>query len=123
MDVTVDTAGRNRFSKTALLARGSRPGHRPARRHAQCRPTARESRAVCARRLTNDIPERATEGAKAVEADVEADLGHGTIRLSQQLHRPLDAAALEVTVRRLAERVTELAAEMGGRDVGDPRQR
>ena len=63
------------------------------------------------------------ERAEAVESDVEADLGHGTVGLAQQLHRTLHPAALQVAVRRLAKRRPELAAEVRRRDVRDARER
>src|SRR2546425_4927829 len=121
MAVTLDGAGVARFSKCALslwsLTGRARPRHRPARRHAQGRAVAGEARPVRRRRLADDRAERAAEGAEAVEADVEADLGHRPVRLAQELHRPLDAATLQVAVRGLPERRAELAAEVRGRDM------
>ena len=52
--------------------------------------------------------EGAAERAEAVEADVEADIGDAAIGRSQQEHRALDAPALQVAVRRLAEGVAEV---------------
>jgi hypothetical protein len=50
------------------------------------------------RRLTDDARERAAERAEAGEADVQADLGDAAVRRAQQVHGPLDAAALQVAV-------------------------
>src|SRR5438876_12404271 len=106
--VTLDGAGVARFSKCALsswsLTGRARPRHRPARRHAQGRAVAGEARPVRRRRLADDGAERPAEGAEAVEADVEADLGHRPVRLAQELHRPLGVAALQVRVQWLRER-------------------
>jgi hypothetical protein len=75
------------------------------------------------RRLADDVAKRPAEGAQAREADVEADVGHAGGRRPQQEHRPLHAPALQVPVRRLAERRAEGADEVGLGDVGDARQR
>src|SRR5258708_1589618 len=111
MAATLDPGLAVRFSETAL-SRRPRPGHRPAGRHAQGCSVAGEARAIARRRLAEDPAERAAEGAQAVESDLEADLGHGAVRLTQQLHRALHATALQVAVRALAERRPELAAEV-----------
>src|SRR3954463_1384161 len=80
------------FSETAR----SRHRHREARRHGhRGRPGA-----VGARRGADDRAERPAEGPEAVEADVEADLGHAAVGLYEQEHRPLHAAALQVAMRR-----------------------
>ena len=61
---------------------------------------------------------------EAGEADVEADLGDAAVGLAQQEHRPLDPAALQVAVRRLAERRPEGADEVRlGDDMRDAGQR
>src|SRR5437588_1673043 len=108
MAATLDRAGRARFSKAALSG-GSRPGHCEARRHEQPRARTFEAGAIRGRRLADDVAERAAEGAEALEADVEADLGHGVARLAQTLHGALHAPPLQITVRRLTERGAELA--------------
>src|SRR3954471_20225839 len=103
-----------RFSETAR----SRPGHPEARRDRRDgRPPA-----IGARRLADDVAERAAERAETGEADVEADLGDAPVGLAQEEHRALDPAALEVAVRRLAERRPERADEVRLRDVRDARQ-
>ena len=79
--------------------------------------------AVRARRLADDRAERPAERAEAREADVEADLGDAALGLAQHEHRPLDAAALEVAVRRLAEGGAEGPDEVRLGDVRDPRER
>src|SRR5262249_13115562 len=62
--------------------------------------------------LADDLAERAAERAEAEEADVEADLGDAALGLAQQEHRALDAAALQIAVRRLTERRLEGADEV-----------
>ena len=79
------------------------------------RPVAR---AVVRRRLADDLAERAAEGAQAVEADVEADVGDAAVGLAQQEHRALDPPPLQVAVRRLPEDGAEAAAEVRLGDVG-----
>src|SRR3954453_14549131 len=93
------------FSETAR----SRPGHREARRD----ELGVAARAVGGRGLADDLAERPAERAQAREADVEADLGDAAIGLPQQRHRPLDAAALQVAVRGLAEGGAESTDEVG----------
>src|SRR6266550_4083763 len=78
-----------RFSKTA----GSHPAHRVARgreNHVAASP-------IVGRGLAHDLAECAAE----------------------QVHGPLHAPALKVAVRRLAERGSECADEVGVGDVGD----
>src|SRR5487761_74715 len=83
------------FSKTAR----SHPGHREAGRHRQMA----SARAICNGRVAHDLVEGAAESAEAVEADLEADVGHAPIAFAQQEHRALDPAPLEVTMRRFAK--------------------
>src|SRR3954451_11427459 len=115
MGATLNAVRGPRFSETAR----SRPGHREARRHRRSGAGA----AVLARCDADDRAERAAERAEAGEADVEADPGDRVVRRAQQEHGPLDAAALQVAVRRLAERPAERADEVRLADVGDPRER
>src|SRR5438552_5871180 len=123
MAVTLDDGLAGRFSEPALLSRRARPRHRPARRHEQGGALAGEARPVLRGRLADYRAKRATERTQAVEADVEADLGDRTRGLTQELHRTLDAAALQVAVRRLAEGGAELAAEVRRGYVRDARER
>src|SRR5262245_54900825 len=95
---------RLRFSKTAR----PRPGHHEAGRHRLRMSLLPEA----GRRLANDLVKGAAEGAEAAEADVEADIGDATVGQSQQEHRALDAPALQVAVRRLAEGVAERGNEV-----------
>src|SRR3954464_6552840 len=97
MAATLDAGARLVFSETA----GPHPRHRDADRRGV---HAGVGAAVLARRLAEDRAERAAERAEAGEAHVEADLGHAAVGLAQQEHRALDAPALQVAVRRLAER-------------------
>src|SRR6266487_2065327 len=110
------------FSKPARLHRHPRRDPRPhgrqldaVRRHDRSMP-----RAVARRGLADDLAERATGGAQAIEADIEADVGDAPFGLAQQEHRALHAAALEVPMRRLPEDRAEVADEMG---LGDVRHR
>jgi len=104
-------AGRRCFSKTAR----SRPRHHEARRHGRHLPAQPERR----RRFTHDHLKCPAERAEAVEADVEADVGDAAIRGTQQKHRALDAAALQIAVRRLAEGLAKPADEVRLRDARD----
>src|SRR5260370_34151626 len=98
------------FSKTA----GSHVGHREAARHRFDLGAI----TVFAGRDADNITKRAAEGAETVEADIEADVGDASRGLAQLEHRALDAPALEVAVRRLAEGRTERPYEVG---LGDER--
>jgi hypothetical protein len=69
------------------------------------------------RRFADELTECGAEGAKAPEADSEADLGNGELRAPQELLRALDAAAQQVRVRRLAEGLLEAADEVRPRGV------
>src|SRR5690242_8575735 len=109
-------AGSPRFSE---IAAWSRPRHREARRYGDGLAAGAE----LARRLAHDLAERPAERAEAVEADVERDLGHAAVGLAQQEHRALDAAALQIAVRRLAEGRLEGADEVGLRGVRHARER
>jgi hypothetical protein len=76
------------------------------------------ARAVPGRRLADDRAERAAERSEAAEANVEAHVGHASIRFAQQEHRAFDPPALEVSMGCLPEDGPEGAAEVGRRDVG-----
>src|SRR4029078_10809367 len=76
------------------------------------------SEAVMRGRLADDLAERPAEGPEAGEAHIEADIGHASIRLAQEEHRPLDAPPLQVAVRGLAEDRPKAADEVRFRDVG-----
>src|ERR1700680_1903234 len=102
------------FSKTAR----SHPAHREASRHSH----HASALAIRDRRLADDVAEGAAEGAQAVEADVEANVSDASLGLAQQEHRALDAAALQVAVRRLAERRAKGSDEVRFRHVGDARE-
>src|SRR4051794_26703007 len=96
-----------RFSEIAVLPR-PRPGHHHARGHVARAAGAGPPRlAVGARRHPDHLGEGAAERAEAREAHLEADLGHGPPGLAQQRHGALQPAALQVAMRRLAERVPE----------------
>jgi hypothetical protein len=117
MGATLVARARPGFSQSArwtVEPRRHAAGHarahgRPGRRHGAL--------AVGGRRCPDDVLERAAERAEAREADVEADLAHGPVGLAQERHRPLDPPALQVAVRRLAERRAEAADEVCAREV------
>src|SRR3974390_1233443 len=85
------------FSETARPC----PGHREAGGHE--RPRRLAASAVGGRGGADHAGEGAAEGAEAGETDLHADLGHAAVGLAQEVHRALDAPALQVAVRRLAE--------------------
>src|SRR5438045_826166 len=120
MALTLDPIRTLRFSETALSGR-PRPRHRPAGVYAKRRTAVGIALPVGRWRLADDRPKRPAERPEAVEPDGEADLGHRPVRFAQHLHGPLDTAALQVTVRGLPERRTELPAEVRLRDVRDAR--
>src|ERR671919_1004142 len=107
-------APRARFSKTAR----SRPGLHEAGRDGS---EVGGPPPIGRRRLADDVGEGPAERAQAREAHVEADLGYAAVGLPEQEHRPLDPAALQVAMRRLAEGRTKYAYEVRLRDVCDPR--
>src|SRR5947208_16304468 len=121
MGMTLMLGGRRcgGVSKTARSPRPPRRHHRPRGR--QLEAVGRHHRlmphAVVGRRLADDLPEHADEGASAAEADVEADVGDAAVRLAQQEHRALYPPPLQVTVRRLPEDGSEAANEVGVGDV------
>src|SRR6188508_428226 len=115
MSLTLLIAWRGRFSKTA----GSHPGHPEARGY---RGDDSSAATVCRRRLSDDGAERPAERTQAGEADVDADTGDREVGRAQQIHRALDAAPLQVTVRRLAERRSKRADEVRFRGAGKTRQ-
>ena len=94
--------------------------HRPHGRHLVA--VGREHRPipkpVFRRRLAHDLPERAAEGPQAVEADIEADVGHAAVGLAQPEHRAFDSPPLQVAVRRLTENGPEGTDEVRLGDVG-----
>src|SRR5262249_2908878 len=96
-------------------------GARPGPRHGE---TGRDnlgscSTAVLTWRLADDVAKGTTERAQAGEAHVQTDVGHAAVRFAEQEHGALDAATLQVAMRRLAERLFERADEVGLRDHGD----
>ncbi len=86
---------RCRFSKTAR----SRPRHNEARRSGRHASSLAELR----RRFAHDVAESAAERTQAAEPDVQANVCHAPIRGAQKKHRALDAPALEIAMRGLAE--------------------
>src|SRR5688500_3546405 len=82
----------------ALLLPRWGPRGDEARRHRDWRVLGAE----LGGREPDDVAERPAERAEAGEADVPRDIGDRPVGLAEQSHRPLDAATLEVVVRRLA---------------------
>src|ERR1700736_165534 len=102
------------FSETAR----SRPGHDKA-----CGGLNRLlPSSIFAGRYVDDVMKRSTESAQAREADVEADVRHGSVGLAQHEHRSLDTPPLEIAVRRLSECRFEGPDEVRFGNAGDPRQ-
>src|ERR1700730_5648792 len=93
---TLDDVSRAVFSKTAR----SCPGHREA----VWDRFDRAALTIGGWRLAEDFLKNAAERAQAVETKAEEEDGQPSIGRPQQEHCPLDPAALEVAVRRLAER-------------------
>src|SRR5215210_2331481 len=116
MATTLGLARLPRFSETAVLvamARRPRPRHDDAGRDVSRGAGAGAPGVAVGRgRHPEHAAERAAEGAEAREPHLEADLRHGPLGLAQQRHRALEPAALQVTVRRLAERPLERPDEV-----------
>src|SRR2546430_1706553 len=115
MGLTLIDPTRSRFSETAR----SRPGPGEARGDGS---QVRGLLPVLRGGFTDDAPEGPAEAAEAAEADIEADLTHAGVGLPQEEHRSLHAAALQVAMGRLAERVAKGPDEMRLGDAGDPRE-
>src|SRR6266511_3848085 len=115
MGATLVLALRPRFSKTAR----SRPRLREAGRDGS---EVGGPPPIGGRRLADDVGEGPAECPETCEAHVETDLGHAAVGLPEQEHRSLDSAALQVAMRRLAERGAKGPDEVRLRDVGDPCQ-
>src|SRR5262245_36727247 len=99
---------RSRFSKTAR----SHPRHHEACGNGRHAPSLTEVR----RRLAHDVVKGPAECAQAAEPDIEADICDAAIRRTQEEHRALDASALQIAVRCLAERLAKGANEVGFRN-------
>src|SRR5262245_54891075 len=82
-------------------------GH--ARERLGRRPLTRTNRAGA---LAGDVAERAPEGAEALPAGVQRDLGDGEIGVAEQRGRPLDAPSEEISVRGDTERSLERSREV-----------
>jgi hypothetical protein len=60
----------------------------------------------------DDLVESPAERAEAREPDVEADVGHASIRFAQQEHGALDSPALKVSMRSLVKSRAERPDEV-----------
>jgi len=111
---------RGGYSKSARSHRHPRRHHRPHGRHLEAggRQHRLMPHAVVRWRLSDDLPERAAEGPRAGEADVEADVGDAAVGLAQQEHRALHPSSLQVTVRRLPENGAEATDEVRAGEMG-----
>src|SRR6185437_13369910 len=67
--------------------------------------------------------EAGRERADAAQANRHADVRDRVVGVAQERGGPLQAAGQQVLVRRLPEGAAELAAEVGRREVGRPRER
>src|SRR5690606_3589124 len=76
-----------------------------------------------ARWHSHEFGEARAESAQRTETDREAHLCHAQLPYPEKRHRTFDPPCHEVAVRRLAERGTELPAQVTRRDVGVPCQR
>src|SRR5215207_11120456 len=70
--------------------------------------------AVPTRRLANELAKCRAEGAEALKADFQADVGYGQVGAAQQLLRALDPPPHQVLVGGLAEGLLEAAGEVRG---------
>jgi hypothetical protein len=68
------------------------------------------------------VVERPAEGAQAGEADIEANVGHAAVAGTKEEHRPFDAAALQVAMRRFAERRVKRTTEVRLGNLRSPRE-
>ena len=68
-------------------------------------------------RLVGDVAEGAAEGAEALPAGAERDLGDRQVGVSEERRCPLDAAGEQVAVRGNSERLFEGAGEVRLGDV------
>src|SRR5689334_18322783 len=98
------------FSKCAALRPAVKAQH--AGRYLGVLGGRREGGAVGRRRLAVGAREARRERADAAQADREADLGDLAVGAAQERRGALEPARQQVGVRRLAERLAELAAEM-----------
>src|SRR5215472_3815664 len=109
-------ARRARVVKTARLRRRSHPVLHEAGRDRQYDAALTVGRW----RPAHDVAESPAEGAQAAEPDIEADVGHAEVGLTQEEHRALHATALQVAVRRLAKGRSEGADKVCLGGVGYP---
>ena len=104
-----------RFSETG----GPGPRLDKTRRHV----VHRRSRVPeIARGPADDVGERPAEAAEAGETHRHADVGDRRVGRAKQVHGPFDPTALEVAVRRLAERTLERTDERRLGHAGDRRE-
>src|SRR5690606_21055018 len=101
MGPTLSSVGRPCCSETARCGRAGPRLHEAGRHLPVVEGPA--GRPVLGGGAADDLPERAAEGGEARPPDVDADRRHRPIGAAQLLHGPLDAAALQVAVGRLAE--------------------
>ena len=104
------------FSKRAALR--APVGANDAGRDERVLGRGREPGAVGGGRVAERPREGGREGAQALQADREADIGDRAVGAAQHRRGPLQSAREQVGVRGLAERAAELAAEVRRREPG-----
>lgn len=102
--------GRSGFSKRAVLR--ASVGTNDATRDADVTLRGRETRPIRAGCDPVYAPEARGEGPDARQAYGEADIGHRTIGIAQQVRRALESPGEEVLVWGLPERTSELSTEV-----------
>src|SRR5262245_17711668 len=104
------------FSKRAVLRAAERS--QDTSRDERVRRGRREALAVGGGGHAERAREAGREGADALQADAEADVGDRMIRGTQQRGGALQAPGQQIRVRRLAEGSAELTAEVGAGEAG-----
>src|SRR5512133_262558 len=104
------------FSKRAVLR--TRVGPDDASRDQRRIGCRRKRCSILGGRLPEHARKAGGERANALEADGEADVGHGAVACPQEGRGSLQPTSQEVRVRRLAECAPELTAEMGAGQPG-----
>jgi len=99
-------------SALRFWGRGSRPHQDHATRDRRRRAGSEALRPVRRRRLADEAPEQAAEGAKALEPDEDAHLRHAEVGGPEQVLRSLDTAPGQIGPRCLAVRLRKGPGEV-----------
>src|SRR6185437_9610691 len=121
LETTLASGERGVFSKRA--GRLPRPGEGEAAGQGKLVRSGRMGGAIGGRREPVGASEAGRERADAAQANRHADVRDRVVGVAQERGGPLQAAGQQVLVRRLPEGAAELAAEVGRREVGRPRER